>query len=321
MLDPMQWAHYPMGPSLRGYLKIDDRAYLGESSPRPSEQEAERFSEALIDYFTAQPIVSTDQWIDIVEELTAMSLSQVAIFLAEEDFRDDAKGDFRSALAIGCSYMLEERFDDALSFLIEAQKAEPEEPASYVNIASVYYAQKQDQRAKEWLLAGLDVDANHKRLWELLASILLHADKASAGDMLRQIGTEKQSYLGLSLAADFLEPQDPMFKAELLDDLYASLAEPDAEFLIEYTAALGMAQRFEQIPTVVWKAKNIAGTSLPWKLYAHVVQAHLAMENLDEASASLATLKRCEDVSEETLKALAQAIEEEREYLSDAPKS
>lgn len=321
MLDPMQWAHYPMGPSLRAYLKIDDRAYLGESSPRPSEQEAERFSETLIDYFTAQPIASTDQWIDIVEELTAMSLSTVAIFLAEEDFRDEAKEDFRSQLAIGCSYMLEERFEDALVFLQGAQKAEPQETASYVNIASVYYAQKHDQRAKEWILAGLDTEANHKRLWELLASILLHADKTTAGDEIRHIATDKQSYLGLSLAADFLEPQDPMFKAELLDDLYAGLAEPDAEFLLEYTAALGMAQRYEQIPTVVWKARNIAGTALPWKLYAHVVQAHLAMENLEEASAALKTLKSCEDVSEETLKALEQAIEEEREYLNEAPKS
>ena len=65
MLDPMQWAHYPMGPSLRAYLNIDDRAYLGESSPRPSEQEAERFSEALIDFFSSKPISSTNHWIDI----------------------------------------------------------------------------------------------------------------------------------------------------------------------------------------------------------------------------------------------------------------
>lgn len=321
MLDPMQWAHYPMGPSLRAYLKIDDRAYLGEKSPQPSELESERFSEALIDYFSAMPIETTSQWIDVVEELTAMSLSRVAIFLAEEDFREEANTDYRSLLAIGCSYMLEERFDASIAYFQKAQAAEPEEPASYVNIASVYYAQSQDQRAKEWILAGLDIDPNHKRLWEILASILLHANKESAGQDLRAIAETKQSYLGLSLAADLLEPQDQMFKAELLDDLYASLAEPDGEFLVEYTAALGMAQRFESIPAVVWKAQKIAGTKLPWKLHAHALQANLAMEKIDEASACLEQLKRCDDAPEDTVKELAETIKQEREYLDEAKKN
>lgn len=303
------WAHYPMGPNLRRYLDISDQNYQGEQQPRPDDETAMQFAEALIPVFAKQPVQDFYEWVDLLEELTAMGLAPTVRFLAEEDYRELADQDFRAQLAIGSAYMLAGEDNLALQFLLKAHELEPSELAPYVNIASIHYAFERDQDARLWAEAGLQVDNNNQRLWEVLASVLLHQDRQAAAEHLKAYAESINSYLGLSLAADIIDPNDALLKAQYLESIYAS-DQFDAEFLVEYTAALGSAQQFEKIPSVVWKAERIGGISIPWKVYAHGAQAYLAQDNYEGANGFIKNLKAIPDAPKELIEQLEQVSRE-----------
>ena len=305
-----RWADYPMGPKLREYLDIED--YQGEQSGAPDAEKATAFSQQLIELFQAKPVGDFYEWVDLLEELCAMGLSSVVTFLAENDYKEQASEDFRAQLAIGSCYMLEGIDEAACQHLLAAYEASPEEIAPYVNLASLQYAFERDKEAKAWAEAGLKVDGEQTKLWEILASILLHDDKASAGEKLSEFAQSIQAYLGLSLAADLIDPNDALLKVQMLEPL-ADSSNLSAEFIVEYTAALGLAREFEKIPGVLWKAEQIHGLRLPWKAYAHLMQAYLAEEKATEAKQMLEKIKKLPDVP---LELLAE-FERECESLGD----
>lgn len=310
MREDNQWSDYPMGPSLRSYLHISEDMYQGEKAPRPSEERAHRFSLALIDIFQQQPIDSFSEWVAVLEELTAMGLSQPALFLAEEDFREQANEDFRSMLAIGCSYMLAQNYSAACSFLEKAQAIEPAETATYVNIARIHYSHSADEKALIWAKAGLDVDPNNESLWEILASVYIAREKQTAGEALRQDAQDRNSFMGLSLAAEIVSPNDALLKAQWLELLCDTPAEQNPQFLVEYSAVLGMAGHYEKIPALALKAEKLVDGALPWQLYAHAVQAHVAMEKLEAAQALFGKLEKSQEIPAETLNAIKAEIKD-----------
>lgn len=295
-----KWSNYPMGPALRGQLGIDDVNYQGEHAARPDDDTALAFAGDLINYFSKQPITDYYDWVDVLEELTAMGLSSCVRFLAEEDYRSQADHDFRAQLAIGSSYMLEGTDQLALQHLQKAHELEPAELAPYVNIASIHYAFERDSDARSWAEAGLQVDSSQNRLWEILASVLAHDDKATAGERLKSFAEGINSYLGLSLAADMIDPNDALLKAQYLEPILNS-DKVDGDFLVEYTAALGMAMQFEKIPSVIWKAERISGISIPWKVYAHGAQAYLAQNDYQNASSMINSLKTIAEAPKELI--------------------
>lgn len=315
MIDVNTWSDYPMGPTLMAYLGIRDQQYQGDKAPRPDDHRAQEFCGELIKQFQSEPIDTFDEWVNILEELTAMGLGKASIFLAEEDFREPAKDDFRSMLAIGCSYMLEGDHENACSFLENAQAIEPAETSSYVNIARIHYSLESDEKALTWAYAGLDVDPNNGSLWEVIASIYLTRDKEAAGQQLREEAEKRNSFMGLSLAADIISPDDTMLKAEWLELLCDTPAEDNPQFFIEYTAALGMARQYEKIPPMVLKAQRMKKAEVPWQLHAHALQAHIAMENLDTAKSTYETLKKSKDIPTESLAALEHEIKDLEETL------
>lgn len=286
------WHDFPMGPALRQYLGIDDAEYQGEQTKEPaSEERAADFERFLLQYVKDQPIASYNEWANLLEEFNAMGFARLVVFLAEEDYREEAQDDYRALLAIGSSMMLLENWQHALHFLQRANQIEAEEIAAYTNIAGIYYSQEEDEKAQAWIQAGLDVDPNHQRLWELLASILMQAHPESYKEQLKQIALEKNSYLGMSLAADLLEEQDPLLKAQMLEEIYHRGIR-DSDFLIEYTAALGLAKQYEKIPSIVFQAEKDTQEAPNWRLHVHATQAYLAQEQLELAEQCLQRLEK-----------------------------
>ena len=112
------WRHYPMGPQLRTFLAISDSDYQGESTAaiKPDAAAANALADHVISLLQSRPIEDYNQWVNLVEELNMMALSRVVIFLAEEDFHPQIQTDFRGLLAIGSSYILEQRWDEIHSF-------------------------------------------------------------------------------------------------------------------------------------------------------------------------------------------------------------
>lgn len=276
------WYDYPMGPHLKAFIEIDESDYKGENAPSVSKERLLEFSSFLVDYFQDHKPQSAAQFIDLIEEMTSMGLSGAVVQLVDFNPEFSIDGDFRACLALGSSLMLESELDEAAMFLRQAQGLAPMELAPYVNLTSIYFSMEQDEEALNWANKGLLLDANNPRLWEILASIYIYKDKATAGERVRAKAEETLSYAGMSLAAEIIDPNDRLLKAQLLGDAF-NAGSRDDEFLIEYTAALGLAEQFEKIPQLLWRLENIEKKTIHWKLFAHAAQAFLAMNKQDEA--------------------------------------
>ncbi|HET9240551.1 MAG TPA: hypothetical protein VFO10_25025 [Oligoflexus sp.] len=303
------WNHYPMGPQLRSYLGVSDEEYTGDRSPRPDERTMAAFQDFLMQVVREKPVANQDLFVDLMEELTSMGLPQVVVALTEHAPGFAIDTDFRACLALGSSLMMIGELDEGAVVMNQAKALVPQELAPYVNLASIAFSQERDSEALELIDSGLGIDPNNFRLWELAASIYLHEDRASAGERLRSKAMETNSFAGLSLAAEIIDPTDRLLKAELLEEAFNAGARDD-DFLIEYTAALGLAQQFEKIPQLVYRIEHIEKKKVHWKLYAHAAQAFLAMNKEAEAATLISKASRSPDIPANVLQDLQSVYDE-----------
>ncbi len=304
------WTHYPMGPQLRQFLGVDEGSYTGDQSPRPDEKAVAAFRDFLAEEIVRKPLTDQALFVDLMEELTSMGLASVVVQLADANAHLSIDTDFRACLALGSSLMMESELDEARLLMTQAQALAPMELAPHVNLASIAFAQERDSDAMQAIDSGLTIDPNNFRLWELVASIYLHEDAATAGERVRHKAGTINSFAGLSLAAEIIDPNDRLLKAQLLEDAFNAGARDD-DFLIEYTAALGLAQQFEKIPQLVYRIEHIEKTKIHWKLYAHAAQAFLAMNKEAEAATLIQKASRSPDMPANVLQDLQQVYDEQ----------
>lgn len=305
-----EWVDFPMGPRLRGYLGISEAEYKGSTSGHPSPERSSAFQSFLAEAIQELPVDDQAEFVDLLEELTAMGLSASALALAERFPQFSVEGDFRACLALGSALMMESELDEAILFLTQAQATVPQEIAPYVNIAAIHFALERDTEALHWADRGLQIDHNNFRLWELVASIYIHEDRASAGERVKAKAEQLHSYAGSSLAAELIDPQDKLLKAQYLSDVFNAGAREE-EFLVEYTAALGLAQQFEKIPQLVWRLEHLEKKNISWKLYAHAAQAYLALNQEEQAAQLIKRVSLFDDVPSQVLTDL-QAVYEQQ---------
>jgi tetratricopeptide (TPR) repeat protein len=276
-----------MGPQLRRYLGITEDEYTGFQTPHPGDDESARFSADLMTLVVERAPADQAEFVDLLEELTSMGLSQVAVQLADSHSQFSIDSDFRACLSLGSSLMMESELEESITLLRQAHALAPMEAAPLVNLAAIHYALEQDQEAMQWAEAGLQLDPNNSRLWELLASLFLVQDKATAADKVKSKAEQFHAYAGYSLAAEVMDPNDKLLKAQLLEEAYSQGIRDD-DFLIEYTAALGLAQQFEKIPQLVWRLEHMEKKPVHWKLFVHAAQAYLALDQADQAKQMIA---------------------------------
>ena len=305
------WLHYPMGPATRNYLDISEVDYQGENSPAPSESELTYFQESMINLASAKKPSDQTQFVDLVEEWMNMGLSKAAIIMYESYIEDfDADSDYRALQAAGNSYMMEADLEEALDKLINAHELEPKELSPLVNIAQIYYAQHNDEKAYEWAVAGLRLEPNYGRLWELIASVFMEQSKEGVSDKVKELSVELNSFAGLSLAAYLADEKDALLRAQYLEIAYDNGIR-DEEFLVEYTAALGMSQQYEKIPTIIWNLETVEKKQVSWKLWSHVAQAQLAMEQFERAEEVIMKLESIKDTPANVIKDLKTIYDQE----------
>jgi tetratricopeptide (TPR) repeat protein len=257
-----------------------------------------------------KPVGTQELFVDLLEELTSMGLPSVVVSMAEQYPQFAIDSDFRACLALGSSLMMESELDEAVIVMNQAKALAPSELAPYVNLASIAFSQERDADALLLIDGGLGIDPNNIRLWELIASIYLHDQAATAGERLRLKASEVNSFAGLSLAAEILAPNDHLLKAQLLEEAFNSGARDD-DFLIEYTAALGLAQQFEEIPQLVYRLEHIEKKQVHWKLYAHAAQAFLALNKEAEAATLISRASRSPDMPANVLQDLQNVYDEQ----------
>jgi len=302
----LDFASYPMGPSVRRWLGIEGAAYQGHSTP-PSASGDEALAHFLEQHAKAEPVGSRDVLVDLLEELVAMGMAPQAIHLRELYSEIPLGDNFRATLALGSAAMIEAEFEEAIELLLRANLISPEEGAPYLNLAEIYYATHRDAEALSWALEGLKIMPNRGRLWELVASIHMTEDAPTAGHNVRDLALNFDSYIGLSLACEILSPNDHALKAQAFDRLYLQGLREDS-FLVEYTATLGLTRQFERVPPIVWQAEKLQKEPISWQLYTHAAQAYLSLEQLEQAASIVSRLEKRGDCPAEVLQELREGL-------------
>jgi tetratricopeptide (TPR) repeat protein len=299
----------PMGPCLRGWLGISDADYIGHENMTQSDAEFEAFSDHLVEYCQSQPFVDETDLIDVIDELVAMDLPAAAIKVADASMGVWNESNFRGQLTLGVAHMLSRQFEEAEAYFCKAQALMPEEPAPYTNIVQILLARGEIPEAKKWCLAGLEVEPENFAFWELLSEIFEEEFGPAAGAQIVALANQRSSWAGAMLASDLTQDADPAHKFNFLDPFYAKGIR-DHTFLIEYTAALGMAGHYDRIPQVVWSAEQATTKGIPWQLHLHTAQAYIALNDMDAAKRFLAKAKAGSHVPQEAMQ-MIESIEQD----------
>jgi tetratricopeptide (TPR) repeat protein len=277
---------YPMGPVLRRFCGISDADYRGDHGNTPTANEQGEFAAWLADLFLDREVTSSAQLTDLIEELVGMDLPQTALRLVAQYPELLSLDDFRTCLQIGNAAMLAGDLDRAEDSFRAAQELIPEEPAPYTNLAQIFLHQGRFDEARTWIEAGLEAEPNNALLWERLASLEHALSESGFAARLLEAAEKRQSWAGMSLASDLVDGGDPLAKFARLDKLY-SFGLRDQDFLVELTAVMGAAGKYDAIPQIVWQAQRLGSTQLPWQLWLHLAQAELAMNKAEECRAAL----------------------------------
>jgi len=296
---------YPMGPKLRAWLGIRTEDYRGFSSGTPTTAQQSDFAAWLADVFLDREIGTRAELTDIVEELVGMDLPASALRLARQYPELIDGGDFRTMFQLGNAAMLAGELSSAEQWFRDAQGLIPEEPAPYVNLGQIFLHEKRFVEGREWILAGLEAEPNNPTLWELIGALEQHENPESAGERLMALAEARQSWAGLSLASDLVDPGDQLAKLARLDPLYFSGLR-DHDFLIELTAVMGAVGKYDSIPIVVWQAERLGTGALPWQLWLHLAQAHLAQNGYAACREALVKVRGSKELPHSVLGVLAE---------------
>lgn len=312
------WRDYPMGPTVRRYLGIDDHDYLGET--QPGNQRDDDFEAFMSQFLQKNPIESPNMAVDMAEEFCGMGQPYLALVLASVFDDESLDHEFRWHFALGNAAHMAGDHELAENYWLEAHRCVPEEPAPYVNIAELLFHQQRDEDSLKWAFEGLNVDLNNYRLWETIAAIYQEKFGDSVGEKVHECASERGSWAGISLAAMIIAPEDQLLRAQRLQELYDA-GQREGAFLVEFTAALGVALQYEKIPTIVSLAEKDSKQPLPWQLYAHGGQAQLALNELGGAQTWIEKALRSPDLPTHAQPELESLLKESQQSHSEETKS
>jgi tetratricopeptide (TPR) repeat protein len=305
--------HIPMGPNLRGWLGINDKLYTGDQSTDSNKLNWDEFEAFIIGNAKENPFTDEGDLIDVIDELVAMDLPKAAVSLYEACSSIWSGKNFRGELGLGIASMFLEDLDAAESHLINAQEIMPNEPAPYINIVQILFHKNDLIAARKWIEAGLDAEPNNFKLWDQMADLFHEQVGPEFGAKVEAVAKEKQSWAGACLAAEILQSGDTQLKFRMLDPYY-SKGERNHEFLVELTAAMGIAGKYDRIPQVLFDAEQNSTTGVPWQLHMHVAQAHIALNDKEAAMIHLGKAKETPHIPEDAI-AMIKEIESDPEQF------
>lgn len=284
-------ANFPMGPNVRGWLNVSPEDYRGDQNTSPTAEAVADFIDVVLEQLETTSPKNREHLVDLLEELVGMNMPLLAIKLTDAYPLLFPKDDFRAQLNLGNAAMLISDLARAEDAFVVAQQLVPEEPAPYINLAQIYSHDGLAAKAREWCLAGLDTDQDNTRLWELLAYMEQQTcgDAAEGAKSLAILAKKRNSWAGLSLSCDLINPEDVLTKLKALEPFWNE-GSRDLEYLIEFTAVLGMAGQYDKIPSIIWTVEKEATNGLPWQLILHLAQAYLGLGRDDDALLALEKL-------------------------------
>jgi tetratricopeptide (TPR) repeat protein len=312
---------FPMGPNLRNWFALTETSYRGMNNTTPSATDIASFTDIFMQSLEDKSPRNSDHFVDIIEELVGMNFPLLVIKFVDSYQSFFPHQDFRAQLHYGNAAMMVGDLARAESAFVVAQRLVPEEPAPYVNLTQIYCHDALFDKARQWCLAGLDVDSENTRLWELAAWLEQNESEQQApreivAQNIAQLAKQKNSWAGTSLACDLNNPDDVVTKADALA-VFWNGGVKDLAFLIEYTAVLGMAGRYDKIPPIVWQSKR-GDEKAPWQLLLHLAQAHLGLGRPADALDALNSANKSEDLPPDTRAMIESLMSEVTSELTES---
>ena len=235
--------------------------------------------------------VTLEQFVD---EATAMALPRAAITAYQTSSQKALYDhDFRVQLGLGVCHMLSGQSEAAKAFFQQAKRILPDEPAPYTNLLQLLLQQGHLAQARQLIEEALAQVPNHMPLWECIRQVLQETSEGNLAEAIQRLAERHDSWLGQMLAAE-LKDLEPLTRLKICQEFYDQ-GERDPQFLMEYTARLGMVADYEAIPRVIAAAKSGQG-QLPWQLLAHELEAYLAMEDTAAALTALDRMRGRQDL-------------------------
>ena len=93
----------------------------------------------------------------------------------------------------------------------------------------------------------------------------------------------------------------------LMNTFYLDGEESD-EFLIEYTAVLGVCKKFKDIQKIIWKKTSLNTEQLHWKLAIHQIQAQFELNQVTEFNYNAKKLLQRQDLPQEITSQISSMI-------------
>ncbi len=308
------WFDYPMGPHLRNFLEIPQNLYQGHKSVFPTEDRQRAFESWLIKHLKFSEAPDFNQTIDLIEELVSMNLAKGAVALGESANSQLFREDFRSQLAMGAAYMIVGSLEYSEKCFKRAQSIIPEEIAPYTNIVALYYHQRRDDEALVWASSGLDIEPNSRKIWDIVHAIYQSRYGNDGANQMKNLAESKLSWVGEDLVCRMIDGGDPMARLIILDKYYTS-GTREEDFLVEFTGALGQAEKFDRIPAILWEAEA-KGLKPGWQLLIHAAQAQISLNNKTEFDVLASRAMKESGIPEEAKQQLQALMKDENLFAT-----
>ncbi|MDY7109366.1 MAG: tetratricopeptide repeat protein [Planctomycetota bacterium] len=191
-------------------------------------------------------------------------------------------GEEEAPLLKGGFYLRHSRFDEAERWLTKTLEAEPESVEAHHQLARLYAARAQPEKAREYALAGLRLEPRHAGLRATLAMANIGADASGRGEaikLLRELGRENDSLLDTLTLLEQIPVEDGRTSPTDVNLQAArTLTEAHPQFLPAWLLAITLHREAGQMRETIDLARRAVG-----RFPAHAEPAEWASRLLIDA--------------------------------------
>jgi hypothetical protein len=237
--------------------------------------------------------------------LLNLPLSALKIIDANLDLKDDSS--YESTFTEAVFALSADELDRAEQCFTKAHKLAFAEVAPLTNLGQTMLYKEEWNSAWSYCLQGLEREKNHTPLWRLAYTVLEKTAEDPSAD-LKKLFRKYNSWKGCSLYMHIEDTLPDSEKTELLNTFYLDGEESD-DFLIEYTAILGVCKQFKEILKIVWKKTSLSTEEIHWKIAMHQIQAQFELNQVTDFNDSTKNLLKRQDLPQEIISQVSDMIE------------
>ena len=160
---------------------------------------------------------STDEKIDLLEELCGMKQSRLACQIVDQNLQEFENSSIRGLLASANAMHFEDQLEVAKSLYLKPMLQTSKEPSVFTNLGLIAIKENQLEQAKNYCFKALEVYPNHEPAWSLVYDLFekKYMDIKDLSIMSQQL----DSWIGKLMVAN-IEAKTPEEKLAVMQDYF-----------------------------------------------------------------------------------------------------